>query len=726
MEKNLGFSRTPGTPGLPIKRQWPASRPAATTSAKRSKTKGGFVMDSDDSDEDEGNNDRFHGNSALAVSSVRPRQMIQGRGAENNASSMAIQEPNKTHLSTLLGANTKSNPPFKNGALQGSTRREEDPSNSFYKKEATSKTGNRDIGTVPWGIARPDHVAQPNPTVLTKSKILDKSSNNSNSNQANARLFQKCLASPKTFTTQSRQGKSLSNSITAQGITQKVASVSSSPAHPLKRVPPALDGMTNGVSGSHSPSQIHTSGDKRSEDVNDQSLIASPETLQKRLQYHSVVTKQSQKPSISPVKGSGLLPARLIPIQSQTSEGAVIVDSQSPKVNGRRYQQQVQTPMMTRPAPLRKNEASGVSASNSGMAPGMGLMRNTKTGDLTGGLNANVPVTQKLIPRTTLLPSAANSVHSKTVRLKANSSSAECREGAPPSMHVRNMERPTSAMPTKPIVSKVAVSPSVSEGDCIGILSLPASSGILHDAEPYFEYAVFQKVWSSEQNEDDVASLEVILHPFNDLNKANAQAENLFHAIKTQNVLQFQCQCSEWNSQRNEHGCSTILGVFAPFDYPSKKSYVKFWVQRDYVSKYANQTPRDMKLMPYVSKTAYILRLFKLIPIPRDSKHERTDEKQPSTRVYHEIPRNEVYTTLAAANRAALSMQVELSYEKVPSEEIDKKWQQQNLKDLHTKLLALDSNADGKERFWKSRFHACGGDTFELRVEPTGLCGPRN
>lgn len=249
------------------------------------------------------------------------------------------------------------------------------------------------------------------------------------------------------------------------------------------------------------------------------------------------------------------------------------------------------------------------------------------------------------------------------------------------------------------------------------------------DAEPYFEYSIFERRWSDQQDEYDVKEVGVILRPFIDVNEANNQVEQLFQRVREDDVWQTQNTLSDWTSKRDEYGCLICKASFAKFDNPYQEHFVKIWVQRDYVSKLANQTAQELKPTSFISSTAYILRLFKIVTPFEGSDTEGTVEDACSPiRIYQPLIRSEVYTTLYMANRAARDQQLELSHEKDPKNLLTLKWQEQNLKALNEKLRALSSTKDSEGVCWESRFngYGMGGDQFELLVEKAGICGPRN
>ncbi|KAI4637331.1 hypothetical protein J4E83_000146 [Alternaria metachromatica] len=306
---------------------------------------------------------------------------------------------------------------------------------------------------------------------------------------------------------------------------------------------------------------------------------------------------------------------------------------------------------------------------------------------------------------------------------------------------------PTSSAKTIVSATKTATTPPVSTTDP-GLLPLETTidtnEEILHlnglpdvsnEAQPYFEYSVFQKTWQGEQVESTLPATEITVRPFTSLDDANAQAEKVFQS----NATLFNDVIFEKSNNRDEHGCSILTGSITPFDNPANTSHLKIWVQRDLVSTLANQTPQAIKGTSFISSTCYIVRLFKLITqadaedsSSSSSSDAGTDSSDPPTqepiRAYHAHTRPEIYTTLSAANRAARALQIQLSHEKEPKDALSKAFQEKNLQELNAKVVQLQSPSDEGGGCWKSRFNACGlgGDSLELVVEKTSLCGPRN
>jgi hypothetical protein len=259
-------------------------------------------------------------------------------------------------------------------------------------------------------------------------------------------------------------------------------------------------------------------------------------------------------------------------------------------------------------------------------------------------------------------------------------------------------------------------------------ITIPSTSPTLApDAEPYFEYSIFQKIWSDSEEESSVTARELASHPCTNIDEANDQAERLFNDALHQYKQHFQVQFIEWTNRLDAHGCNALTGTFAPYNYPSKKSRMKLWVQRDQVSVHAGRREKDLKCTSFVAKTLYVLRLFKLISPTSDSDTDDTAQITNPTRVYYPLPCTECYTTLDAANRAARNLQIELSHKSNPSD-LDKLWQIQNLEQLNRKARELVEAEAEDGRYWKSEFNGSGlgSATFELLVERVGLCGPRN
>ncbi|KAH5052037.1 hypothetical protein HBH96_167350 [Parastagonospora nodorum] len=255
--------------------------------------------------------------------------------------------------------------------------------------------------------------------------------------------------------------------------------------------------------------------------------------------------------------------------------------------------------------------------------------------------------------------------------------------------------------------------------------SLPAPAS---DAEPYFEYSIFNRIWSAGGDESSINATELTSTPCTNINEANTHVETLFSNAREQYQQHFSVHFSEWTNKPDAHGCSVFIGTFASIEYPSKKSCMKFWVERHTVSAEAGRAPKNLKHTSFVAKTVYVLRLFRLLPATTDSDGETEDTTgtTASTRVYHQLPRTECYTTLDAANRAAKNLQIEMSHKPNPTK-LDEVFQTTNLAELNQKANDLRQAKDEESRYWNSKFHGSGlGSEFELFVEKAGLCGPRN
>lgn len=279
-----------------------------------------------------------------------------------------------------------------------------------------------------------------------------------------------------------------------------------------------------------------------------------------------------------------------------------------------------------------------------------------------------------------------------------------------------------------PMPNVAALQPPLSlPGTASSIVNLPSLPRLPSDAEPYFEYSIFNKIWSASGDESFVDATELTSTPCTDINAANTHVEMLFNNAREQYQQHFSVRFSEWTNKPDDHGCSVFLGTFAPIEYPSKKSCIKFWVERHTVSAEAGRTPKELKHTSFVARTLYVLRLFRLLPATPESDGETEDTTgtAASTRAYHPLPHTECYATLDAANRAAKNVQIEMSHKSNPSK-FDEFFQTKNVGELNQKVNDL-RQAEEEDRYWKSRFHDSRMiSEFELLVEKAGFCGPRN
>jgi hypothetical protein len=148
-----------------------------------------------------------------------------------------------------------------------------------------------------------------------------------------------------------------------------------------------------------------------------------------------------------------------------------------------------------------------------------------------------------------------------------------------------------------PLVARAARSTATTDVDK-EVMELSHLPEVSSDAQPYFKYSVFQKMWSGRRSENGEIATEITVHSFMNIHKANAQAKRLFEGSKDQHTRYL---LVEWSKQRDEYDCSVFISTISPFDYRAKKSYLKTYVQRNCVSKFANQTPEALKATPFIS-----------------------------------------------------------------------------------------------------------------------------
>lgn len=281
-----------------------------------------------------------------------------------------------------------------------------------------------------------------------------------------------------------------------------------------------------------------------------------------------------------------------------------------------------------------------------------------------------------------------------------------------------------AATPAIPKIVSIPSRKDVPSPEVESTIDLSTVAALPRDAEPFFEYSVLQKVYNDA---DDASSNDglVLSSSYTNIEEANEQAKRVFDNMREQYQQHFAIHFSEATSKRNKDGCDQLIGTFAPVDHPSKQNFLKVWVRRATVSQYAGQTPKDVKYTSFITKTVYVIRLFKLHPKSTDSDGDNTAKD--FVRLHHPHLRTECYTTLTGANRAAKNLQIELSHKARPIG-MDQIWQAENLADLNKKMMDLEAANDGEEKYWKSEFNGrgLGSDKFELLVDKVGLCGPRN
>ncbi|OAL48452.1 hypothetical protein IQ07DRAFT_601750 [Pyrenochaeta sp. DS3sAY3a] len=253
------------------------------------------------------------------------------------------------------------------------------------------------------------------------------------------------------------------------------------------------------------------------------------------------------------------------------------------------------------------------------------------------------------------------------------------------------------------------------------------------EAEPYFEYTIYQKLWPSTSPEATAPNYLLTWRPYTSIDAANAEAQRLFTQTRTQYEQTFGSRFSSSTTTLTAHNCVEHTGTFSPPDYSPRKTHLRIWVRRDYVSRLANTTPEQLHPTPFVASTVYILRVLKHTDTPTadpDIKIEDANFTAPQ-RIFCAPPCTEVYTTAHAANHAACRLQIDMSHQERPGE-VAKGWQEKDCKRLWEVLRGLEEgDAEGDaEGLWRSEFMGRLGSgmagRYEVFVERGDLEGPRN
>ncbi|KAL5373422.1 hypothetical protein DPSP01_012724 [Paraphaeosphaeria sporulosa] len=145
--------------------------------------------------------------------------------------------------------------------------------------------------------------------------------------------------------------------------------------------------------------------------------------------------------------------------------------------------------------------------------------------------------------------------------------------------------------------------------------------------EPYFEYRIKQKMWAEPGTGQDGNALTIGFSS-TVLETANRQAEELFTQTKDQYLYSFPVQHQQSSSAHDDDGCLALRGTLATTGWPVKQVHLKIWVERGEVPSDAATLNPPPKLTPFLSKTLYILRLYKLTEVPTvDSNEDKQEER---------------------------------------------------------------------------------------------------
>jgi hypothetical protein len=313
-------------------------------------------------------------------------------------------------------------------------------------------------------------------------------------------------------------------------------------------------------------------------------------------------------------------------------------------------------------------------------------------------------------------------------------------------------------------------------------MEFPALQPLLpgDEAEHSFKYIAFRRIWTSEQDPEEIEAVAQMQTESISVDHANSYAEKLFamEAEQLQKMFTGAIKFLGTRTRRNQQDCVDCLLTMAPTYFPSKESYLRYWVIRQFVSCHlATIKPPAEGTNPFIAKTVYAVRLYKLIECPKakadipaddasvdeakessgesssdsdsDSDNdkpskmpnlkvvfkdkgkakvsptqEESSEEQPTyLRTPHPILCPEIHTSLELANCSALNLQTQMSHDE-NAKGMNEMWQIKELGRLKKKKDELDGRNEG----WKEQFNEMklGGDRFEVVVETVVLCGPRN
>lgn len=228
-------------------------------------------------------------------------------------------------------------------------------------------------------------------------------------------------------------------------------------------------------------------------------------------------------------------------------------------------------------------------------------------------------------------------------------------------------------------------------------------------AGAYFEYSVFCKFWSD--NEQDASAKPITSAPLLNVLAANAFAENIFDTFREQYV-HLEASFQESSIKQDEHDCATITGIFSPSNDPLDQKKAKVWVERHEVSKHAAKGAGMFDVKPVVATTVYSVRLFEVV----DGNTGETSKAVPNHRAV-------VHTSRQAANVAAHRLQVDLK-RKDPGFAAERS-AHVYLNELNLKLKAHQVSTDARLGLWSGKF-SVSDTSYRVSVEAMPLRGPRN
>ncbi|PVI04608.1 hypothetical protein DM02DRAFT_651552 [Periconia macrospinosa] len=136
-------------------------------------------------------------------------------------------------------------------------------------------------------------------------------------------------------------------------------------------------------------------------------------------------------------------------------------------------------------------------------------------------------------------------------------------------------------------------------------------------AEAYFEFSIFERLWSYQDDESSVKPKEPPGYLRTCVENANRQAEDYFHATLDLHCNALRFKTTSTKSVRGmEDDCMTFSATLASIDMPSNKLHLEICVKRYVVDRAAASMRPAPAKTPFISKTMYIVGLYKLVEVP--------------------------------------------------------------------------------------------------------------
>ncbi|CAI6334387.1 unnamed protein product [Periconia digitata] len=139
----------------------------------------------------------------------------------------------------------------------------------------------------------------------------------------------------------------------------------------------------------------------------------------------------------------------------------------------------------------------------------------------------------------------------------------------------------------------------------------------IKDAEPYFEFALYEKFWSDDNGDSRVIAKEPPGYLVTSVENANHRAKDYFMETINHHCNALRVKVMNTKSTRsNVDDCMTFNATMESVDMPDRKLYLEVAIKRYFVDAATASMRPPPPDTPYIAKMMYIVNLYRLVEVP--------------------------------------------------------------------------------------------------------------